>query len=661
MPLSGDPTRISRRRLAFGALLTGVVAGLLCFVGSHTVAVERLEATTLDWRFHLRGPLPASGEVATVVIDEASIKALGGWPLSRRHLAAAVDTLREAGARTIAFDLLFAPRAERMSDGDTQALAATIAHADNVVLGYAFDFDPGRLVGSDGAERMATPPIRAALHRFVIAGSQTVATPRASGVTLPEPALRGVAADLGHMNVLLGPDGALRSEALLVAMGDEFYPSIALQTARRQLGLPPGELTAEIGREITLGRRHLGTDASMRLPINFYGPKDTFAAYSLIDLLDGRVPPEELSGRAVVIGSTATAASPGFVTPYDPALPSVAYTATVLDNLLSGRTLTRPDWLRGLELVAAMLGAALAFVAARQLPAVLAPLTAAVPIAAWAGLAFVAFVSWQVWLTAVLPVAAIVGGTSVGALARSRAEQRRRKAVARERENLSRYFSPAVAERLARRGGSNDLTGVQDATVLFVDLVGSTGLGERLSGEQVIALLRGFHERVERAVFANGGTLDKYLGDGALAVFGVPEPMADDATRALACAVALHDSVAAWREELIERELPALQVAIGVHHGPVLMGDIGGESRFEFTVLGDTVNVASRLEGLTRELGVSIVASEAAIHRARERGEVPLGFVRHGEVSVRGREARLPVWIWRPHAGERAGRHRAAS
>ncbi len=657
MAAPGKTSRSFSRRGALGALLTGLVAGLLALWALEAPAVERLEATTLDWRFQLRGPLPPGDQVAVVLLDERSLAALGGWPLARRHLAEAVAALQAAGARTLAFDLLFAPRAD--PDGD-HAFAAAMTQAGNVVLGYAFDFDahqPREPLGAPGDDR---PPAEASLHRFLLPPGTEMRVPHAAGTTLPDTMLQQAAADLGHMTVLLAPDGALRRETLLVEMAGELYPSLALQTARRQLRLPRSELKAVIGRSVSLGTRSLPLDARMRLPVNFYGPAGSFPAHGLVDLLEGRVPADALAGRAVVVGSTALAASPGFVTPFDPALPSVAYTATVLDNLLSGRALLRPDWLRGLELLVAALGAGVAFAVARRLPAAAAPLAAGFPATAWAGLTYLVFVNWHVWLAAVVPVAATVGGAAIGALARSRAEQRRRQIVARERENLSRYFSPAVAERLATRSGPGELTGVQDASVLFVDLVGFTGLCERLPGERAIALLRGFHERVERAVFACGGTLDKYLGDGALAVFGVPEPMADDAARALACAVALQDSLAAWREELAGQRLPPLHIGIGLHHGPVLMGDIGGQSRFEFTVLGDTVNVASRLEGLTRDLGVAIVASEAAIQRARQIGEVPLGFFRHGEVRLRGRDSALAVWVWRPLGGQHSAGRRAA-
>ncbi len=638
-----------RVRTRFAAAGVGLLAMLLAVLLLDAPAVQRLEAPTLDWRFLLRGPQPPGGEVALVVLDEASLEALGGWPPSRLHLAEAVERLRQAEAGVIVFDLLFAetPAAPHDAAADA-ALATAIAAAGNVILGYAFAFETFESgLAGPRLRPGAAPPMAAALQRYRLPPGQAVRVPRASAAVLPEPRLRAAAAGLGHMSVLLAPDGALRSEAALIAFDETFFPSLALQAARHHRRLPPGALSAVIGRSLSLGAQRFDLDGRMRLPVNFYGPDGTLPSYPLIDLLAGRVPAAALRDKAVVLGSTALAAAPVFVTPYDAALPSVAYTGTVLDNLLTGRSLARPGWLRGLDILAAGLGAALAFALARRLPAAAAPLAVLLPGGGWAGLTYGAFVWWQLWLAVAVPLAAVVLGASWGALARSRAEQRRREAVARERQNLSRYFSPAVAERLAAQSAPYDLTASQPASVLFVDILGFTRLCERLPSDQAIALLRGFHARVERAVFAQGGTLDKYLGDGALAVFGVPDPQPDEAARALAAAVALQTSVAAWAQELAAAGQPPLEIAVGLHHGPVIVGDIGGESRFEFTVLGDTVNVASRLEGLTRQLGAGIVASEAAIERAGATGGIPLGFYRHGEVALRGRDAPLAVWAWR--------------
>ncbi|WP_162906838.1 CHASE2 domain-containing protein [Algihabitans albus] len=641
------------------AAAVGFLAALLAFLLLDAPMIQRLEAPTLDWRFQLRGPIAPGPDVILILIDEPSLEALGGWPPSRFDLARAVERLTSAEARLIVFDLLFATGGgtdeEERADA---ALAEAIARAGNVTLGYAFTFGPQMLARLEASD---LPPDGTALQRYRRSPQAIGPLPHASGTLLPPRSFSEAAATLGHMSVLLAPDGALRSEATVVAFEGTLYPSLTLQAARQFHRLPRSDLTAEVGQSISLGDLRFEVDRRMRLPVNFYGPAGSFPSYSLIDLLNGAVPDSELRGKAVIVGSTAAAAVPVFVTPYDSALPSVAYTATVLDNLLQGRSLVRPEWLHGLDILAAGLGAVLAYGAARRLHPLAVPLALLVPGTLWTGLAYLAFVRWQYWLALAVPLGLMALAAGFGALMRSRAEQRRREAVARERRNLSRYFSPAVAERLAAKNEPYSLTGQQSATVVFFDIIGFTAVCESLPSAQTIELLRGFHSRVERAVFGQGGTLDKYLGDGALAVFGVPDPLPGEAARALAAAVDLQASISAWSDELAAEGLPRLKTAIGIHHGPVIVGDIGGESRFEFTVLGDSVNVASRLEGLTRQLQAAIVASETTIQRAGEAaGGIPFGFHRHGEVTLRGRETPLAVWVWRPADQSRLGSAQAA-
>ena len=220
----------------------------------------------------------------------------------------------------------------------------------------------------------------------------------------------------------------------------------------------------------------------------------------------------------------------------------------------------------------------------------------------------------------------------------------------RERANLSRYFSPNQVEELAQSDTPLGTTRQQDVAVLFADLVGFTAVAEILPPAAVIGLLREFHEHMQGAVFAHGGTVDKYVGDAVMATFGTPQPGPSDATHALRCAAAMRAAVAAWSAERTARGAPTLRIGIGAHYGPVVLGDIGGASRLEFAVIGDTVNVASRLERLTRTLDAAIVVSDALIAAARGEGAGDLaallvGFAAAPEQVLRGRSGAVAVWV----------------
>ncbi|HEX2112983.1 MAG TPA: adenylate/guanylate cyclase domain-containing protein [Alphaproteobacteria bacterium] len=238
----------------------------------------------------------------------------------------------------------------------------------------------------------------------------------------------------------------------------------------------------------------------------------------------------------------------------------------------------------------------------------------------------------------------IVSGTLALVVSRSRRLVFRQAVVERERANLARYFSPTMIDELAETDVPLGQTRRQDVAVLFADIVGFTSLASQRMPEQVIALLRDFQGRMEECAFAHRGTVDKYIGDAAMVTFGTPYPAPDDARRALDCAHAMIDAIADWNRQRIAEGEPPIRIGIGIHFGPAVLGDIGSKRRLEFAVVGDTVNVASRIEGLTRTLGVDLLASDAFMARARQAGADTSAYVDLGPQALRGREEPVRVW-----------------
>ena len=233
-------------------------------------------------------------------------------------------------------------------------------------------------------------------------------------------------------------------------------------------------------------------------------------------------------------------------------------------------------------------------------------------------------------------------------------------ALERERANLSRYFSPNVVEELSQNDEPLKQIREHDVAVLFVDIHGFTGFAAERSPAEVIETLRGFHGRMEAEVFSIGGTLDKYLGDGLMATFGTPTPGERDASDALECALNMIASLAEWNAQRMAAGETPIRAGFGLHYGPVVLGDIGA-NRLEFAVIGNTVNVASRLEALTRPLAAELVISQALRDRIAEEGGDDLleGLVCGNGQAIRGTQSEMVVW-YRKRALNQRGKGFAA-
>jgi adenylate cyclase len=234
-------------------------------------------------------------------------------------------------------------------------------------------------------------------------------------------------------------------------------------------------------------------------------------------------------------------------------------------------------------------------------------------------------------------------------VARLRETERRRAAAERARGNLARYFSPNLVGLLAERDEPFGPIRRQDVAVLFADIVGFTTISEEMPPERVIGLLREFHRRMTACIFACGGTVEKYIGDAMLATFGVPETGACDACDALRCADLMLAALDDWNRERAAGVDPPLAMGIGLNYGSAVIGDVGSERSMSFTVVGDTVNTASRIQTLTRALATPLLASDALVREARRRPHEAAADLLHrlvdaGEQALRGRQGVVRVW-----------------
>lgn len=253
------------------------------------------------------------------------------------------------------------------------------------------------------------------------------------------------------------------------------------------------------------------------------------------------------------------------------------------------------------------------------------------------------FLNIDAWIQDVL-IILMTGFVLSGVVWRTRRVVRSQIAAARERANLARHFAPTMVDEIAGHDGMLEVVHRQDVAVMFTDVVGFTHLAETLEPEATVAVLRGLHRRIEKAVFDHGGTLDKFLDDGAMATFGTPRAGPRDAANALDAARATLAAVDKWNAKRSARGAAPVCLSVGLHYGSVVLGDLGSDRRLEYAVIGDTVNVAARIEHMTRALDARIAASAALIEKARAQGGDLSGLEAVGEHDLRGRDEAVALW-----------------
>jgi adenylate cyclase len=618
-----------------------VTAGLVGLLLIHRFSVpifDGIEGAMLDWRFHLRGTSPAPNDVVIVAVDERALAEIGRWPLPRQRIAAVVDELARLGARSIGLDLLLS---EEETDGDgissspgDLALRDALSRQGRSVLAMAALFEPATSLAPGTPDELLAAGYRVVLHP----ASGGFAPPPASGALLPAEPFRHVSI-VGHVNLPSDRAGARRSYQPAIAVGDIFVPSFAVQLARLQLGLGEDEIALMLDGWLRLGDRKIALDNDLSAPIDYYGRTGTIKTLSLADLMKGAVPADEIAGRAVLLGGTALGLGDRFITPFSREMPGVEALATVTANLLHGPRLVRTGTIRAWEFGAILLMAGLAWVTANLHRPRLAALASVGVLLLWPAIAVIAFLQWHLWLNMAVPAFAAFMTVTVVILSRAAQELRLRREAERQRGNLARYVPPSMAEQLAAEASPSFDEREQLAAILFVDLSGFTHLSEMRSPGDTARFLKEFHGRLEAVVLAHGGVIEQFTGDGAMVIFGLPEPKPEDPVAALACARALILDLARWQ--------PGLKPRAGLHFGPVAMARLGGAAQAQLAAAGDTVNVASRLEAFAKEKNAALAVSDAVMRAVAAAGhhELQPGFRPLPDQSIRGREGRLTVWV----------------
>jgi adenylate cyclase len=582
-------------------------------------ALESAERRSLDLRLRLRGPRAPGDHVAIVVIDEPTLRRAPHLLEKRAGIAQLVRAIAAARPRAIGLDLFFA-EPERLLPAPLAA--AVIAHVDahpeatgpaaqllRQIRGeLSGDRELARAITDAGAVVLAfslggrgepIPEDRSLKKgRFgqVVPGDDEL--PDADRGLFSMPELNAAAAALGLVTAVEDPDQILRAIPAAQRVGERIYWSLAVALVAAYEGASRAQ-TAYLGPEsaIKIGARQIPLEGGGLLLLDPYGPPQTFPTYSAVDVVEGAVPLGALEGKLVLVGASFLGTD-RTRTAFSDDLPGVEIHATAVANMLTGAQLRRADPRLDVALCLLLgLAAALLFSNKLSLRPSFKIAGVALLVAGHLAAAHAALALAGLWLGAVWPALAALSVGGLGVALAYLGEARGRAAL---RRSFASYLGEgALTELLAAPDGLRLGGERRRVSVLFSDIRGFTTLAERLTPEALIELLNLYLTPMSAAVLDRGGYLDKYIGDAVMAVFGAPLRSPDHPARALATAIAMQRGLDALAPALAERGV-TLEIGVGINTGDAIVGNMGSSERFDYTAVGDAVNLASRLEGLCK-------------------------------------------------------------
>jgi len=623
-------------RIALGLAIT------LFFVG-HAARfydvgiITQLDNIMYDARLALTMPRGVDSRVVILDIDEKSLQELGHWPWPRNLMARIMDTLFDNyQVAIVGFDVVF-PEADYSSgiraldqfaqkelkevpgfqtayqqmrpELDYDGLFAKSLQGRNVVLGFYLNSEKD-------AKRIAAIP-EPVLPKGTFSGRNIAFTSWVGyGGNLPE--LLKSAANSGHFNPLVDPDGIVRRVPMIAEFEGAYYEALSLAVVRTLLGFPkvePGYPEGGIMQKgysglewLRVGPLTIPVDETVSALVPYRGNKASFPYISLADVLAGRVRPEQLKGKIALIGTTA----PGLLdlrsTPVDSVYPGVEVHANMIAGILDKRLKQKPPYILGAEVIVLVGSGVLLSMLIPLLSAIWGTLVSVIVVALVVG------VNFLVWTRAdtVLPLASsilMIGGLYTMNMAYGYFVESRSK---RQFTDLfGQYVPPELVDKMAQDPEKYTMEGREETlTVLFSDVRGFTTISESLSARDLSLYINDYLTAMSLVIRGNHGTLDKYIGDAIMAFWGAPVEDPDHARRGVITMLAMQKRASELNEEFKAKGWPVFKIGIGVNTGRMRVGDMGSKLRKAYTVMGDPVNLGSRLEGLTKQYGLKNLVGE---------------------------------------------------
>jgi adenylate cyclase len=638
--------------------------------------LELLELKTMDLRFLSRGVREPEGTVVLAVIDEKSLDKEGKWPWPRSKIAKLINYLSEDGAKVVGFDigfwepdensnLAFFRELESKIRGlrlDHKALtrfleeSMTLANNDlilanaikqskaKIVLGYFFHMSAEELGYQMDEEMISDKISQISKSRYPVQffhrGTDIEPFFEAHVPESNLPILNEAADSSGYFTIIPDQDGIVRWSPLVIKCGEEIFAPISIMSIWHYLDRP--QLIAKVApygiEGIQLGDINIPTNETGQMMINYLGPPQTFAHYPITDIINNKYPKGEFAGKIVLVGATAVGMYDIRNTPFSPVFPGPEVHATVIDNVLSGQFLDRPEWTKIFDLLAIILIGIVTGLVVPRLSAVKGIIFAVGLFIAYIFLTRYLFVRHDLWFNMIYPLGALVIIYISLTIYRYLTEEKERKKI---KGAFTYYVSSSVVNEMLKHPEKLKLGGDRkELSILFADIRGFTTIAEGMSPEELVHLLNEYLTVMTDIIFKYDGTLDKYMGDAIMAIYGAPLDLPDHPSMACRSALEMMSELKKLNEKWAAEGKKPMDIGIGINTGPMMVGNMGSEQRFDFTVMGDAVNLGSRLEGANKSYKTNVIISEYTYE------EVKHEFLCMELDSVRVKGKKEPVKIY---------------
>jgi adenylate cyclase len=640
--------------------------------------LEIVELKTLDLRFKSRGVLQGTDAVALAVIDEKSLDEEGRWPWPRSKIARLVDYLSDDSAKVIGFDVgflepdinnsisfiqqlesrlkdlevknkdleRFLAESKILTDNDL-ILAHSIQRSNaKVILGYLLHMSQKDLGYDISSEEIKSRIEQISKSKYPVRQlppGENFDVDLIFDAYAPEvdiPILTQAADSSGYFNMIPDLDGAVRWLPLIIKCQDEFLSPLSIQCVWHYLRRPPLIVKiASYGVEgIQMGNTLIPTDERGQMLINYLGPPKTFPHYPIAEIINGEIPKGTFKDKIVLVGATAQAIYDMRNTPFSAVYPGLEAHATIIDNVLRQDFLIQPEWVKIFDILVIILIGVITGLVIPRLNAVRGVLFTAALFIAYILLSRLFFVNYGLLLSITYPLTALVVLYVSHTLYKYMTEERERKKI---KGAFTYYVSSSVVNEMLKYPEKLKLGGERkEMTVLFSDIKGFTTIAEGLTPEELVSLLNEYLTVMTDIVFKYGGTLDKYIGDAIMALYGAPLDLPDHPANACRSALEMIHGLGSLNNKWIDEGRNPIDIRIGINTGPMMVGNMGSKQRFDFTAMGDSVNLGSRLEGANKSYKTNIIIAESTYEHVKD------DFICMELDSVRVKGKKRPVRIY---------------